>query len=185
MRLCKHCFRMRKEACGWGQGVEGFCVFRDQKMLAFTPVEGLSHENVRSLFQDTDGSIWAGTYGGGLSHFHDGVFSAYGKEEGLSSDLISWLSAILRELEVGTKSDGLNRWVDGKVKKYSTEDGLPSKQIFSLYPDPSGGLWIGTSSGLVLSTDEKFTSTPPPRVYPATWFSPSPATRMAVSGSER
>ena len=39
---------------------------------AFTEREGLVYDNITSICETGDGSIWAGTYGGGLSRYREG-----------------------------------------------------------------------------------------------------------------
>src|SRR5687767_5964234 len=50
--------------------------------------EGLPQSQIYSIYQDSQGYIWFGTYGGGLSRF-DGIhFENYNEEQGLSCSFV-------------------------------------------------------------------------------------------------
>ena len=57
--------------------------------------------------QDRDGSLWIGTFGGGLSRFKDGRFTSFTTRDGLSDDEVSSL------LEDGTGTCGSARSTAG------------------------------------------------------------------------
>ena len=45
-----------------------------------------------ALCEGRDGSLWIGTYGGGLSRFKDGTFTTYTTANGLPDDTVRALS---------------------------------------------------------------------------------------------
>ena len=51
--------------------------------------DGLSSDQIRSLVQDPDGTLWIGTFGGGLNALRDGRFYRYTARDGLLSDNIA------------------------------------------------------------------------------------------------
>jgi len=57
----------------------------DHRWEWFNEHDGLNANYVGSLFEDQEGTIWAGT-SSGLSSFSSGKFTALGKAEGLSAD---------------------------------------------------------------------------------------------------
>src|SRR6185295_12486496 len=57
----------------------------DEKKL-FTTADGLSSDSIRALYQDPDGTLWIGTFDGGLTAFRDGKFQTYTSKDGLLSD---------------------------------------------------------------------------------------------------
>jgi ligand-binding sensor domain-containing protein len=49
---------------------------------------GLSHDLIKSIYQDHQGNTWIGTDGGGLNLLKDGKVSIYTTREGLSSNVV-------------------------------------------------------------------------------------------------
>ena len=46
----------------------------------YTTADGLSSDQIRSLYQDPDGTLWIGTFGGGLNALRDGTFQHFTAE---------------------------------------------------------------------------------------------------------
>ena len=55
----------------------------------FTETDGHPPGTVRALHVDVDGTLWLGTYGGGLARYHDGEFTRYTSRDGLYDDVVS------------------------------------------------------------------------------------------------
>lgn len=134
----------------------------------FTTQDGLGSNRIRSFSWDPDGTLWIGTFGGGLTSFAGGQFFAYGTGDGLLSDNVSdvtddglgslWLSTArgvcrvsksdLREVRSGAR-DQLT------PQNFGTGEGLRSPQIASAFPAGGGGtrshdgvLWFPTRRGV-------------------------------------
>src|SRR5262249_31478185 len=43
----------------------------------YTSADGLGSDEIRSVYLDSDGTLWSGTRGGGLNSFRDGMFARY------------------------------------------------------------------------------------------------------------
>jgi signal transduction histidine kinase len=132
--------------------------------------DGLSSEEIRSLVEDTDGTLWIGTFGGGLNGLRSGRFFNISAKEGLLSDNVShveddghgslWLSTTRGICRV--RKQELNDFVAGKIRSirpvnYGVADGLRSAQCAPGYPTSRGGtrtndgrLWFPTSRGLAI-----------------------------------
>lgn len=123
--------------------------------------ESLSGHWDPSLYQDQEGSLWVGSANRGLSRFRDDVITAFGTEEGLSSE-ISW--AVYEDraenLWVGTSMGGFNRIKEGVVTSYTASDGLPHERVWSVQEASTRDdeLWLGTDGGLVRFRDGVFTT---------------------------
>ena len=48
-----------------------------RKFTSFTTKEGLSSDFVISIYEESEGSLWIGTLGGGLNRFSDGKFTTF------------------------------------------------------------------------------------------------------------
>jgi ligand-binding sensor domain-containing protein len=102
---------------------------------------------VISIAVDDDGSVWAGTWGGGLSHFDGKEWRTFTMADGLPSNHVFMLKKIDGVLWVGT-NHGLAKY-DGKAfTKYGTGDGLFSDNVFSLAFGADGTTWVGSFGGV-------------------------------------
>jgi two-component system sensor histidine kinase ChiS len=94
----------------------------------------LSHNFVLCIFEDRAGTLWVGTYGGGLNKMSDrenGKFESYQKEEGLPDDKIyGILEDKAGNLWLST-NNGLSRFnpKTKEIKNYSVEDGLQHNEF--------------------------------------------------------
>jgi signal transduction histidine kinase/ligand-binding sensor domain-containing protein len=109
--------------------------------------DGLAQNSVFAVMTARDGSIWAGTLSGGVSHLANGRFTTYTTAEGLPSNSVS---AIAEDAEgvvwLGTPA-GLSRFSSGRWTTFGEREGLPSLEVNALYAE-SNVMWVGTSAGL-------------------------------------
>lgn len=110
--------------------------------------DGLSDDDIMSLYRDSAQNLWIGTYKGGLNRFRDGEFAAINSEEGLGQQRVESLYEDREgSLWVGTGTGGLNRFRDGQFSSVTVHDGLASGLVWGVYADPKGGLWVGGDRG--------------------------------------
>jgi signal transduction histidine kinase len=136
----------------------------------YTVADGVPNGQIRALFQDSEGTLWIGTFGGGLAAFRAGVVHRYSAADGLLSDNISniqddlagnlWLSTTRGICRISKRQ--LAGFSGGKIKSltprnYGIEDGLRSSQCAPIYPASVGGtrtrngqLWFPTGRGLAV-----------------------------------
>ena len=110
--------------------------------------------HVNALYEDTDGTVWAGSYGAGLVHLDPGSgrSEVFTQAEGLANDIVA---AIL--------PDGPDRlWVstfnglscldkrDRSFRNFYEKDGLTHNEFnfFSAFVDPSGRYYFGGMNGV-------------------------------------
>jgi signal transduction histidine kinase/ligand-binding sensor domain-containing protein/DNA-binding response OmpR family regulator len=120
----------------------------------------LSGRAVSCFLEDAPGKFWVGTEDGGLNYFDtkDKSFRHYPflpKQQKLSYHNIH---VLMRDktglLWIGLFAGGVNVYdaATGKVKQYrhleNDEHSLNSDNVFSIYEDKEGGIWIGTDRGL-------------------------------------
>jgi signal transduction histidine kinase/streptogramin lyase len=137
----------------------------------FTVADGLSSDQIRSLYQDSDGTLWIATFGGGLVAYRDGKFQAFTERDGLLSDNVArvsddgeslWLSTTrgICRIDKRQLSDfAAHRRPRLEPVNYGTDDGLRSAQCSPSYPVGGGGtrtldgrLWFTTMRGLAVFT---------------------------------
>jgi PAS domain S-box-containing protein len=127
----------------------------------FSAVDGLSGDDVQSLFEDREGNIWVSTLDG-LDRFRDFAVSTFRVKQGLSRNLVgSVLADKDGSVWLGTYG-GLNRWDRGQITIPHTRivkrgEGLNGLQPQSLFQDDQGRVWISTSRELGYLEDGRFT----------------------------
>ena len=129
-RVSSHHATQKKE-----QGLEGV-------NIAYNP------NYIVALWVADDGTVWVGTWGGGLGHFDGKTWKNYTVADGLPANHIFMLHGDDQgNLWIGT-SNGLSRF-DGKTfRNYSVADGLFSANVFSMDIDADGEFWIGSYGGV-------------------------------------
>lgn len=108
----------------------------------------LKHNSVLTLAEAPDGTLWAGTNGGGiLLRRQDGTFGSIGPEQGLATGVV-WAIAFdaAGDAWVGGDGGGVQRFSGGRaVARIGTSEGLPLEQVRTLAFDRDGALWVGTT----------------------------------------
>ncbi|HKQ98926.1 MAG TPA: two-component regulator propeller domain-containing protein [Candidatus Polarisedimenticolia bacterium] len=108
----------------------------------------LRNDHIWALAEDRGGTLWIGTYGGGLTRLRDGIFSALTTKEGLPSDIVRTLHADRAgALWVGTDGGGLARIERDMVTTFTTREGLPHDRVNAVAEDGNGTIWVGTDDG--------------------------------------
>ena len=139
----------------------------------FGPADGLSGENVNSLFEDREGNIWVAT-SDGLDRFRDFAVPAISFRHDSGAIVGSVLAARDGSVWLGT-SDGLSRWSDGQITIYHkrrdqlpprsaqpraareiSDSGLPDNVLESLFQDGQGRIWVSTRRGVAYFEKGRF-----------------------------
>ena len=122
-------------------------LLRDGVLTAFT--NGLPKGMFTALVQQSDGTLWIGSYGGGLGRVKNGVSTILGRGQGLRSDLVRALCLDSQAtLWIGTEGGGLNCFTEGALRSFGAEQGLGSDTILQILEDNDGDLWLGTYHGI-------------------------------------
>jgi len=101
-----------------------------------------------SLVVDADGTVWAGTWGGGLTHFDGTKWSNLTTADGLPGNHVFMLHRDARDrIWIGT-NNGLAVKEGNGYRVLRVADGLFNNTVFSMASTPDGGLWIGSYGGV-------------------------------------
>jgi len=123
--------------------------------------DGLSSDEVRLLFEDREGILWAAT-ADGVDTFRDPRVTTFSAKEGLGKDAAEGVLAS-RDGSIWVANDGsLDHIVNGTVASIRTGNGLPGHQVTSLLEDRAGNLWVGVDDGLYLFKNGHFRRLPEP-----------------------
>ena len=100
---------------------------------------------MRSLLSDREGSLWIGTYSGGLSRLRDGKFTTFSSREGLAHD---FARAVFEDrkgnLWVGTTGGGFCRMKGDVFRCFGPADGFVgdreghASDVRAFYEDDEG-----------------------------------------------
>lgn len=115
---------------------------------------GLSHNSVRSLFKDSQGGMWVGTYWGGLNYYHPQKKRFHEliiPKAHLNNNVIGCMREDSKEnLWIGTNEGGVIYYDThtGQSVHYTEKNGLGSNDVKSIYVDEANGLvYVGTHAG--------------------------------------
>lgn len=121
---------------------------------------GLTHSSIWCIVKDIQGTLWMGTYFGGVNYFNSEyeIYTRYNssftRRQGLSFSIVGRMVEDKRgNLWIGTEGGGLNYYdrLTKEFKWYLPEDNknsLSQKNIKSLFYDANKEiLWIGTHLG--------------------------------------
>lgn len=164
-------------------GAEGGLVrYRDGVFTRIALADGTA-EDVYSLYEEADGTLWVGTFGSGLQRLRDNKIQAVTAQQGLYDNVILqvleddrgylWLAsnrgiARVSKAEIGEVLDGRRAKVSCTV--FGTADGLRSRSAMAgdfpnALRDRSGHLWFATDGGAVEVDPRRIPSNPrPPQV---------------------
>ena len=113
---------------------------------------GLPVSFVRTLAQDAKGRLWVGMDGGGAARFDaaENRFTRYGGSTvvRMSPDAEGgmWAASVTGLLHVRASGVAEDAWTHGGTGP----DPLPDASITAVLQDHTGGVWVGSASGVVL-----------------------------------
>lgn len=134
----------------WVGSNKGISVFNSSNEL----LRRYSSDEIPNVFCTTmmtasDGSIWYGSYGGGVVRFKDDSLTIFDTKKGLKSDqVLSIFEDSNKDIWIGTFKYGLSKVQGDSLFTYGPEDGLPAANYAGVTEDNSGNLWLATGNGI-------------------------------------
>jgi ligand-binding sensor domain-containing protein len=108
----------------------------------YTKKDGFPSKMINTMVEDSQGNLWFGTYGGGVSKFDGSKWTNYSKATGFPSNNIE----VICEDKQGNMwfGDGGVIKYDGKQwVEYSRSDGLDNIHTTTIFSDSKGNVWFG------------------------------------------
>lgn len=122
--------------------------------MTITREDGLSNNDIREIFFDEDGSVWIGTYRGGLNQLRETKFTFYFTKGGPVIEASGALCQLNETtILVGTTEGKLYTITDNQVKSYPTKTTI-NQRIYSILLDKMKNIWIASYDGLLLLTPD-------------------------------
>jgi signal transduction histidine kinase len=170
----------------WLGGLAGLRYMRGSKIVTYDRKQGLSSNSVYDIHQDSTGTLWIATYGGGLNRFRDGRFKAITTQDGLPDNLLLglledgdgnlWFSSNQSVFRLSLKE--LNDFADGNTSflspvSYGAAEGMRSTESNGGSPGgwitSDGRVWFPTLRGVVAIDPTAGNRLPPPVVLEEAW----------------
>ncbi len=109
---------------------------------------------VFAMLAAADGSIWAGTWGGGASRWDGTRWTSISRRDGLAGNIVYALAQTADgAIWLGTDQglcrhlpgqDGAGRW-----QTFGVAEGLPDRHVYAIAVAPDQRVWAGTRGGVV------------------------------------
>jgi DNA-binding NtrC family response regulator/ligand-binding sensor domain-containing protein len=133
-----------------------FAPFKKGTWRHHTPLDGLAHNDVHTMFIDPGGIIWFGTEGG-VSRYDGKGYTNFSVRDGLVSNSVD---AICRAHDgaiwFATRGGGVSCYNGNKFASFTEEDGLSNNDVRAICCAPNGDLWFGTQNGVSRYDGKKF-----------------------------
>lgn len=128
----------------------------DDTVYIFNENNGFAHYQVISSFKDATANLWFGTFGGGVTYYHDNSMTSIRDSHGLTNNSVLAIQTDpFGNIWFSNYGEGISilksNWLEDSVltwKKLSMADGLSDENIKSITFDSDSNAWIGGSNGI-------------------------------------
>ncbi len=145
----------------WAISNNGVFLLKGNAFTAFTIADGLVGNKAWGLSKSSDGVLWVGTIGEGMSVIKNGRSHNYTKHNGLPDNYVGKIYQTKQgDILIGTSNAGLNKAIYDKNLSAIRFERLPLLsgerfRIDDILEDNSGKLWVASSKGLYYSKDKR------------------------------
>lgn len=153
----------------WIGSTGGLATFDGAHIRNFSLPQPISANSVFSLAVSHDGTLWAGTEGGGLLHISGATINVLSNESGLTDGFVRSLCEDSHgQLWVGTDNGLFRLKGSARLERVDGTPAVPSMAVHSVMEDRDGRLWVGGSKLVAINRDGSSQTYTLPGAYSAT-----------------
>ncbi|MBL7912081.1 MAG: SpoIIE family protein phosphatase [Bacteroidia bacterium] len=126
----------------------------------FGTKEGLPNLNINTIFKDSKGVVWIGTYDGGLLKLKEfplgdklnieQIYKNEGKPENIATNIVFGVNEDKNGNIWVATSAGLSKYLPNKTfYNFYEKDGLPNTYLYSLLKDSVNNFWMSSNYGII------------------------------------
>jgi ligand-binding sensor domain-containing protein/signal transduction histidine kinase len=135
-----------KDGSLW-MGSESIFRMKDGRVNTYHFKNAHMHLLYIAIYEDSTGTLWAGTNGHGLVRIKDGNLSLFTTKDGLSNDYITSITEDKDGSIWLATHNGLTRIKNGEFKTLVVESISQEEWVTICYGDSEGNLWFSTPNG--------------------------------------
>ncbi len=143
----------------WIATNNGLSILKEDEIFNFSSENGLPDFPVREVKELSDGNVWVGTNGGGITIFEDHkIVNQLTEDNGLKNNFVYSVSENKsdKSIWVGHKGDGgVTKLSENEAEIFTKSDGLISDKVNEIYFLKDGEIGIATDEGLSLLVPKK------------------------------
>ncbi len=148
----------KRTLLGFNNGNIGELKFNTIQLLKFE--EGFPKVAIKSITQDSSGTVWLGTAGEGVYYIENNKLYNINEDDGLSDNYIYKLVYFPQNGIIASSDRGINvcRLNNGKkyISTYTSKKGLPDNIVRSIFLADENNLWIGMQDAGIAALDKNF-----------------------------
>ena len=103
---------------------------------------------VFSIFADHEDSIWAGTWGGGVTRYKSGEWTNMMEKDGLAGNIVYSITQGQDGSYWFGTNKGLSRYDGHSWNNWNVHNGLLGNDVYTIAIAPNGDIWVGTRGGV-------------------------------------
>ncbi|MDX1903702.1 MAG: two-component regulator propeller domain-containing protein [Thermonemataceae bacterium] len=135
----------------WGRYIVGFVVSwsialngfsQKYRFFSYGSEQGLPQSEVLDIYQDSRGSIWVATNGGGAARFNGKNFKVFDDTKGLVHNRVKKIFEDSKKNLWFLTERGISIYNGQKFTNYTQKDGIPNSNAYQVCEDKQGVVWF-------------------------------------------
>ena len=128
----------------------------------YDTLDGLADDDVTAIYRASDGVMWFGTDGGGVSVYDGERFNTFTTQDGLASNFVRSIYSTNDTTIWFATQGGVSRYDSARTNSRRTftnlteKEGLVHNDVRTIYQTTDGMLWFGTAGGVSRYNGKEF-----------------------------